>query len=82
MVPSEKHLYRSRKNRTIAGVCGGLAEFFGLDATLVRLLFVLGVVFGFGSFLLIYIVMWIIVPEEPATQSVPQTSEPVEPPQS
>jgi phage shock protein PspC (stress-responsive transcriptional regulator) len=46
----------------IAGVCGGLAEYFNIDATLVRVLFLLLAVFG-GTGLVIYVVMWIIVPD-------------------
>jgi phage shock protein C len=46
----------------IAGVCGGLAEYFSVDATLMRVLFLLLAVFG-GSGIVIYIVMWIIVPD-------------------
>lgn len=65
MVEPNKRLYRSRTNRTLGGVCAGLADFFNIDVTLVRLIFVAGVVFGFGSFLLIYLIMWAIVPEEP-----------------
>ena len=48
--------------RMIAGVCGGLAEYFNVDATLMRVLFLLLAVFG-GSGIVIYIVMWIIVPD-------------------
>lgn len=56
-----KRLYRS-KNRMIGGVCGGLGEYFGIDPTLVRLVFVLlFLAYGFGP--LLYIVMWVIVPE-------------------
>ena len=55
-------LTRSSSDRMIGGVCGGLAEYFNIDATLIRALFVLLAVFG-GSGLLIYIVMWIIVPD-------------------
>jgi phage shock protein C len=57
-------LYRSRTNRQIAGVCGGLAEYFHLDATLIRVLFAVLAVFG-GSGLLLYLVLWLVVPEEP-----------------
>ena len=60
-----KHLYRSKKDRMIAGVCGGLASYIGIDPTLVRLLFVLGL-FAVGGTLLVYIIMMIVVPEEPA----------------
>jgi phage shock protein C len=61
-----KKLYRSRNNRMIAGVCSGLANFFGIDPTVVRLIFGAGTILGFGSFILIYLVMFIVVPEEPA----------------
>jgi phage shock protein C len=57
-----RKLYRSRTHRMLAGVCGGLAEYFNLDATLIRALFLLLAVFG-GSGLVIYLVMWIIVPD-------------------
>jgi phage shock protein PspC (stress-responsive transcriptional regulator) len=57
-----RKLYRSQTQRMIAGVCGGLAEYFNLDATLMRVLFLLLAVFG-GSGIVIYIVMWIIVPD-------------------
>ena len=57
-----RKLYRSQSQRMIAGVCGGLAEYFNVDATLMRVLFLLLAVFG-GSGIVIYIVMWIIVPD-------------------
>jgi phage shock protein C len=57
-----RKLYRSQSQRMIAGVCGGLADYFNVDATLIRVLFLLLTVFG-GSGLVIYIVMWIIVPD-------------------
>ena len=63
MDPTRK-LYRSQTNRQVAGVCGGLAEHFNLDATLIRVLFVVLAVLG-GSGLIIYVAMWIIVPKEP-----------------
>jgi phage shock protein C len=69
MDPSEK-LYRSRTNRQVAGVCGGLAERFNVDATLVRVLFVLLAIFGFAGIIL-YVAMWIIVPEEPPAVGAP-----------
>jgi len=59
-----RKLYRSKNNRQLAGVCGGLAEYFNIDATLVRVLFVVFAVLG-GSGLLAYILLWIIIPEEP-----------------
>lgn len=65
MTPESRKLFRSKNNRMIAGVCAGIAEFFGIDPTVVRLLFAAGAILGFGSFILIYIVMFIVVPEEP-----------------
>jgi phage shock protein PspC (stress-responsive transcriptional regulator) len=65
MASENKKLYRSRTNRMIAGVCAGLGSFFGIDPTVVRLVFVAGALLGFGSFVLIYLVLFIVVPEEP-----------------
>jgi phage shock protein C len=59
-----KKLYRSRKERMIAGVCGGLAEFFGMDPTWIRLMFIILFFLG-GCTLLIYVIMWLIVPLAP-----------------
>jgi phage shock protein C len=59
-----RKLYRSRTNRKLAGVCGGLAQYFNMDATLIRVLFVVLTVLG-GAGPLIYLVMWIVVPNEP-----------------
>jgi phage shock protein C len=59
-----RKLYRSKTNRQVAGVCGGLAEYFNLDAALIRILFVVLAVLG-GSGLVIYVAMWIIVPKQP-----------------
>lgn len=59
-----KKLYRSRSDRRISGVCGGLANYFNIDATLVRLLFLLGLLFVGGTFFA-YLVLMIVIPEEP-----------------
>lgn len=60
----EKRLYRSRKERILGGVCGGIAEYFGLDPVLVRVVAVLLILVGGGA-ILAYIVAWILIPEEP-----------------
>ncbi len=60
---SEKKIFRSRINRKIAGVCGGLGDYFNIDPTLVRILFLIFLLFGGGG-LLLYIICWIAVPEE------------------
>jgi len=58
----EKRLHRSLTDRKIAGVCGGIAEYLGWDPTLVRLLWVILTLLG-GSGILIYIVLWIVMPD-------------------
>ncbi|HEX2697482.1 MAG TPA: PspC domain-containing protein, partial [Anaerolineales bacterium] len=64
-----KRLTRSRTNRMIAGLCAGLGEYMGMDPTIVRLLFILAFFLGlhFGV-VLIYLIMALIVPEEPVKQ--------------
>lgn len=62
----QKKLYRSRNNRMIAGVCAGLGEYFNVDATIIRLIFVLVGLAG-GPGLILYIIMAIVVPEEPVS---------------
>lgn len=69
-VIARKRLVRPREGRKIAGVCLGLAEYFDLDVSLMRLVWVLAVIFG-GSGLLAYIVGWIVIPEEPEMAPVP-----------
>ena len=71
MTENVKKLYRSTSDRMIAGVCGGLGEYFDIDPTLVRLIFVLGTVFSFSALFWAYIVMLIVIPEEPvASQAI------------
>jgi len=65
-----RKLHRSHTNRLVAGVCGGLGEYFNIDATLIRVLFVVFTVFG-GAGLIIYLAMWIIVPN--ASTTLPRT---------
>ncbi len=60
-----RRLYRSRRERMLAGVSGGLAEYFHIDPVLVRLLFVVTTIVTGGGGLLAYIVLAIVVPEEP-----------------
>ncbi len=59
-----KKLYRSRSDEMIAGVCGGLADYFEIDPTIIRLLFVLLLFAGTGGFW-IYIILWIVMPLQP-----------------
>ncbi|MDP3741231.1 MAG: PspC domain-containing protein [bacterium] len=62
----QKKLHRSRKNRVFAGIIGGLAEYFGKDVVLLRLLAIILLVFtGFFPFGVIYILATFVIPEEP-----------------
>ncbi len=58
-----KKLYRSKNNRVIGGVCGGIAEYVNTDPTLIRLLWVLATLI-WGAGLFAYIIAWIIIPEK------------------
>ena len=75
MAEERKRLFRSRSERWLAGVCGGIGDYFNIDATVIRILFILfGLVFGSG--LLFYIILWILIPLEPdVVESVPAQEE-------
>jgi phage shock protein C len=60
-----KRVYRSRKDRILGGVCGGLGNYFNLDPVLVRVIWVV-LLFAAGVGFLAYILAWILIPEEPA----------------
>ncbi len=62
MAQKVKKLYRSKKDRMLAGVCGGIGEYLNVDPTIVRLLWVAFSLMG-GAGILLYIIMAIIVPE-------------------
>lgn len=59
---SEKKLARPNDGRMIAGVCAGLGNYFGIDPTIIRLLFVLFFIFAGGG-ILIYLILWIVMPQ-------------------
>jgi phage shock protein C len=67
MTTETKRLYRSQDERMIGGVCGGLGEFFGIDPTLIRLLFVFGTLLG-AQGVLAYLILLLIVPEKPSVK--------------
>jgi len=69
-----RKLYRSRNDHMIAGVCGGLGKYLGIDPTLIRLAFVLLLLFGIGSGLLVYLAMMLLVPLEPESAAIPVQS--------
>ena len=79
-----KKLYRSRLDRKIAGVCGGLGEYFEIDPTLIRLAVVFFTLW-WGGGLLAYLIAWFVIPEEPVvedakllTDDAPKDSQPAE----
>jgi len=58
-----KRLIRPQQDKMIAGVCAGIADYFGMDVTMVRLLVVVGTVLGLGSLVIAYIIAWILIPQ-------------------
>lgn len=60
---SHRQLRRSRKDRSIAGICGGLAQYLQVDSTALRIITLILMIFG-GMSLWIYIILWLIIPEE------------------
>jgi phage shock protein PspC (stress-responsive transcriptional regulator) len=76
MTVDTRRLYRSRSDRMIAGICGGLGNFLGMDPTIVRLI-VLLITFMWPFTPLIYLVMMLVVPEEPLGEASSQTPESV-----
>ncbi len=62
-----KRLYRSRDDRMLAGVGGGLADYFGIDATIVRLALTLGVFLSVSGLVWVYLILALVVPLEPET---------------
>jgi phage shock protein C len=64
MADGTRPLRRSRTNRQIAGVVGGLAEYFGMDATLLRVVYVVGSIIS-AAFpgMLVYLLLWVVIPE-------------------
>lgn len=66
-----KELKRSRTNRMLAGVCGGIGDYFDIDPTLIRLLWVVITVFTMGAGILAYLLAWLIIPEEAPSTTAP-----------
>jgi phage shock protein PspC (stress-responsive transcriptional regulator) len=59
-----KRLYRSKKDRILGGVCAGLGEHFDVDPTVIRLIWAVVSVLSLGTGIVIYVLAWIIIPEE------------------
>jgi phage shock protein PspC (stress-responsive transcriptional regulator) len=71
-----KRLVRSTTDKKIAGVCGGLADYFDLDVTIIRICWLLAVLFA-GCGILAYIVLWIVLPAAPTGTGIVHPSAPV-----
>lgn len=65
MSQEPKRLYRSRDERMLAGVCGGLGEYLNTDPTVIRIVYLVLILVSLGAGVLLYLAMWLIVPEEP-----------------
>jgi phage shock protein C len=72
-----KMLYRSNTNRVIFGVCGGLGEYFNLDPIIFRLIFIL-LIFGAGSGIIIYLILALLVPQNPSSIHTESKTEPID----
>ena len=73
-VAARKRLMRPRAGRKIAGVCAGLAEYLDLDVTLIRLVWLIVVIFA-GAGLVAYVIAWIVMPDEQARAIVPAAQQ-------
>jgi phage shock protein C len=72
-----KHLYRSQSNKVLAGICGGLGEYWTVDPVVLRLLWILVTVFtGFAPGVIAYVLAIFIVPVKPADSAVSQSPKP------
>lgn len=75
---SQDRYVRSRSDRVLAGVCGGLADYLDLDPTLVRVLWVVITIFSVGIGVVAYILLWLLAPEEGDLSPQTRTPEPIE----
>jgi len=67
----EKRLYRSRKNRMLSGVCGGLGEYIGIDPVVIRIIWAVLSVLGFiFTGIIVYLILILLIPEEPEDPGV------------
>ena len=69
-----KKLTKSRNDRMVSGVLGGIAEYFNIDSTLVRIIFVVALLFGVGSPIFLYILLAILMPEPKSSNKAPYQS--------
>lgn len=64
MTEKVKRLYRSGKDKILGGVCGGIAEYLGVDPTIIRLIWI-ALSLAYGSGIILYLLCWIIIPKNP-----------------
>jgi phage shock protein C len=69
----QKQLIRPREGRMVAGVCAGIGQFFGIDANIIRIVFAVLTVFSGGAAALVYLIAWLVVPEEGETTSIAES---------
>jgi len=69
-INSIKRLYRSSEDKKILGICAGIAEYFEVDPTLIRILWLLLIIFGSGIFLIVYILLYFIIPAKENTNRI------------
>ena len=67
---SMKHLYRSKKDRILGGICAGLGEHLDIDPNIIRLIWAAVTILSFGTGILVYILAWIIIPEQETDDAV------------
>ena len=66
-MPETKKLYRSLTDKRISGICGGLGDYFNVDSTVMRILFVAGFFLTGSLVFWLYLVLWIVIPETPTS---------------
>ena len=71
-----KRLYRSKNDRMLGGVCAGLGEHFDIDPTVIRLVWAVITVLSIGTGVLVYIIAWILIPEEESSSTEQKTQKP------
>lgn len=64
-IQGQKRLYRSGRDNMLGGICGGIGEYFSLDPVLVRLIWVILAFASLGTAILVYIILWVIIPKHP-----------------
>lgn len=71
-----KRLYRSRQDRLIAGVCGGIGDYLDIDPTVIRVLWLICTILSFGICIIAYIAAWVIIPREGYEKIEPPSNSP------